>query len=336
LTPESHRGTGEPFPGSRWSAVLAVLTVGFAAYGSFVPLHLAPRPREEAWFVFRHALPIRVSPSDLLVNVLLMAPFPFFFLGAFPSSRDRLARVAPAAGAWILSVLLSAAVEFGQTFFPPRHPSLVDIGAQAAGAAGAALLWIAAGPELLSSWKRWRTRYGPAKPGEWILWPYVAAIFLGRLSPFDFTANSGLLRAKWQAGRIVITPFVRVLEDPERQALQAAAGAAMWIPVAALLVLSRRASPVRAFLLTAALAGCLEVARLLVISRVSDLTDLVTAVVGAAIGAALGSIARPLGAREPLEGDGPGTERQGASERSPSLAQPESGRPSKTASAESE
>ena len=329
MTPEPYRGTGAPIPGSRWSAILAVLTLGFAAYGSFVPLHLAPRPLEEAWFVFRHAIPVRVSSSDFLVNVLLMAPFPFFFLGAFPSSRERTARVVPAAGAWILSVLLSAAVEFGQTFFPPRHPSLVDIAAQSAGAAVGALIWIVAGPELLSSWKRWRTRYGPAKPGEWILWPYVAALFLGRLSPFDFTANSGVLRAKWEAGRIVIAPFVRVLEDPKRQALQAAAGAAMWIPVAAILVLSRRAGPVRAFLVTAALAGCLEVARILVISRVSDITDLVTAVMGAAIGAALGAAAHSLA-------DGGGPARQGASERSPSLAQPESGRPSKTASAERE
>lgn len=322
-------------PGSRWSAILAVLTLGFAAYGSFVPLHLAPRPLDEAWFVFRHAIPVRVHPSDFLINVFLMAPFPFFFLGAFPASRDVAGRVAPAIGAWSLSVLLSAAVEFGQTYFPSRHPSLVDIAAQSAGAAGGALLWIAAGPELLSAWKGWRIRYGPARPAEWILWPYVAALFLGRLRPFDFTANPGLLRAKWRAGRIVTAPFVRVVESPERFALQAVAGAAMWIPVAALLVLSRRAGAWRAFLLTAALALGLEAARLLVVSRVSDATDLVTAIVGAAVGAVLGSAALSLQTRS-ANGSSPRRGAQGAGGRSPSLAQPESDRPPNATSAEKE
>jgi VanZ family protein len=295
LTSESSHGTRGPFPGSRWSAVLAALTLGFAAYGSFVPLHLAPRPLEEAWFVFSHAIPVRVSTSDFLVNVLLMAPFPFFLLGAFPSSREATGRVGPAIVAWGLSTLLSAVVEFGQTYFPPRHPSLIDIAAQSTGAVGGALIWIAAGPELLSAWKGWRTKHGPATPAEWILWPYLGMLFLGRLLPLDFTANPGLLRAKWRAGRIVTAPFVRMAEHPDRLALQAVAGAAMWVPVAALFVLSRRASAPRAFLLTTALAGCLEGARILVISRVSDATDLVMAMLGAAIGAALGAAALSIG-----------------------------------------
>ena len=312
--------------------MLAALTLGFAAYGSFVPLHVAPRPLDEAWFVFIHAIPVRVQPTDFFVNVFLMAPFPFFFLGAFPSSRDLVGRVAPAIGAWILSVLLSVGVEFGQTFFPSRHPSLVDIAAQAAGAAGGAMIWIAAGPELISAWTRWRMRHAPAGAAQWIFWPYLAAIFLGRLRPFDFSADPGLLRAKWAAGRVVTSPFVRVAEHPDRFALQAVAGAAMWIPVSALLVLSRRMGPWRAFFLTAVLACCLEAARLLVISRVSDVADLLTAVLGGAIGAAAGSAALRFGTRGSARNRE--TDRQGVTARSPSRAQPESGRPSKTTSAE--
>jgi VanZ family protein len=329
LTPDPPPGTG-----SRWSAVLAALTLAFVAYGSFVPLHFAPRPLDEAWHVFRHAIPVRVSPSDLAVNVLIMASFPFFLLGALPASRHASGRVAPALGAWVLSTLLSAGVEFGQTYFPPRHPSLVDIAAQSFGAALGALVWIAAGPAILSGWRHWKTRYGPATNAEWILWPYLAVLFLRRVWPLDLMGSPAMVQDKWRAGRAVLLPFARASADPGGFLLGFAVGVAGWMPVAALLALSGRVGALRSFLLASGFAALTEGVRLLVLSRRSEATDLVAAVLGAAAGAMLGTALRgALGVGAARGGAGAP---HGVSSRSPALAQPESSLPSKTTSAEKE
>jgi VanZ family protein len=331
LTPHPRLDDRSSSRGSRWYAVLAALTVAFLAYGSFVPFHFTPRPVEEAWYVFRHAIPVRVSASDLAANLLLMAPFPFFLLGALPSSRAASGRLTPAFYAWALSTSLSAAVEFGQTYFPPRHPSLVDIAAQSAGAACGALAWVAVGPSSVLAWRRWKARYGPVTPAEWILWPYMAVVFLGRVMPLDLTPSPATLRYKWRAGRVILVPFAHAASEPSRLAFEVAAGAIPWVPVAALLVLSRRVSAASAFLLTTGLAAFTEAVRLLVISRVSDTTDLLTAVLGAAAGASAGAAWLSFRGRE-----GAGSSAHGASPRSPALAHPESDLPSKTTSAEKE
>ena len=281
----------DPVRDPRWSLVPAVLAVAFLAYGSFVPFHFAPRHLDEAWHVFRHAIPVRVLLSDVVANVLLMTPFPFLLLGALPWSRDASRRVAPAIGAWLLSAVLSAAVEFGQTCFPPRNPSLYDIVAQSAGAAIGAIAWIVAGPNAVAWWKRWSTRYGPASTAERILWPYAAGLFVGRVLPLDLTLSPHTLWHKWRAGRIVAQPFTRLPPDPAHAAATLAMGAAPWFALAVLLVFARRSGgAARAFLVTLAFAAFVEGARFLVISRVSDVTDLITAAAGAAVGAAIGSI----------------------------------------------
>jgi VanZ family protein len=311
-----------------------VLTVAFLAYGSFVPFHFAPRPLAEAWHVFRHAIPVRVGVSDFTANLFLMAPFPFLLLGALPWSRAASGRVVPAIGGWLLSTALSTAVELGQTYFPPRHPSLSDIVAQSAGAAVGSVAWVLAGPKAVAWWRRRKARYGPASPAEWILWTYAAALFVARVLPLDLTLSPGTLAYKWRAGRVVSVPFTRLPAEPVHAAAALAAGAAVWVPVSALLVLARRTGgAAHAFLLTVAFAACVEGVRLLVVSRVSDATDLVLAVLGAAMGVSLGSAVAHSLDRSAL---GRGETGHGNAGSSPARPHPVNDRPSKSASTERE
>jgi hypothetical protein len=114
-----------------------------------------------------------------------MTPFPFLLLGALHGPATRSRRVAPAIGAWLLSAVLSAAVEFGQTCFPPaaiRHFNDPIRRAVIAGAAIGAIAWIVAWGE--SNWRfAWwkpqeRQRYGPGQHGVADPWPYAAGLFV--------------------------------------------------------------------------------------------------------------------------------------------------------------
>lgn len=299
LTPDRRRESGLPRParGSRRSALAAAAYLAFVAYGSFVPLHFAPRPLGEAWHLFQHAIPVRLSHTDLAANFLLMAPFPFLLLSALPAPRSAARRVGTAAAVWALASLLSFLIEFAQTFFPPRDPSLYDIVFQSAGAATGALTWLVAGPAITAAWRSWRTAYGAPALAEWILWPYLAVLFFYNVMPLDLTASPATIHDKWQAGRVVLVPFSRAPEEWGRFLFALATDVAVWIPVAALLVISRRAGAARSVLITIGFAAAVEGVQLLVISRVSDVTDLITAALGAAAGAGLGVALGPrLGA----------------------------------------
>jgi glycopeptide antibiotics resistance protein len=281
--------SGHSARGSRWSGLAAAAYLAFVAYGSFVPLHFTPRPFDEAWYLFETAIPFRLSRTDLAANFLLMAPFPFLLLSALPSSRTAAGRFAMALGVWLLSSLLSVLIEFGQIYFPPRDPSLYDIAAQSAGAAAGVLAWLFAGHAVASAWRRWRTAYGAPALAEWILWPYLAVIFFYNVMPLDLTASPAAVYHKLRAGGIVLVPFSRAPGDPAHFLYSLVVDVAVWVPIAALLVLSGRASGPRGFFLTVAFAAAIEGIQLLVISRVSDVTDLITAALGSAAGVWLGS-----------------------------------------------
>ncbi|HET9252248.1 MAG TPA: VanZ family protein [Candidatus Eisenbacteria bacterium] len=289
MTPERPRGA-ERTRGSLRLAFLAALYLAFLAYGSFVPLHFTPRPLPESWAIFQHAIPERVSRTDLAANFLLMVPFAFLLLGALPIARSGRTRLLAAAAVWTLASVLSAMIEFAQLYFPPRNPSLYDIALQSGGAAAGALAWLWGGPAIAASWSRWRTAYGAPALAEWILGPYLAVLFFYNVMPLDLTASPADVHEKWQQGRVVLVPFAR-LPDQAAPALFSILGdVAVWIPVAALLVLSGRTAALRAFLLTVLIASGIEGIQLLVFSRVSDVTDVITAAMGAAAGAWLGTV----------------------------------------------
>lgn len=270
----------------------AVLYLAFVAYGSFVPLHFRPKPLEDAWHVFQHAIPAHPSRTDMAANVLLMAPFPFLLLGALPIGRSSRASALAAFSVWALSSALSVLIEFGQIYFPPRNPSLYDIACQSAGAAASVLTWLWGGPAIASAWRKWRTAYGAPAVAEWILGPYLAVLFFYNVMPLDLTASPAAVYHKWKEGRVVWVPFSRLPWDAVHALYSVVGDIVVWVPVASLLVLSGRTGPLGSILLTVAAAAGIEGIQLLVFSRVSDVTDIITAALGAVAGAWVGTVLR--------------------------------------------
>ena len=127
-------------------AGLYALAIAYASLQPFAPW-LAPAPNTP-FFLFA-PFPPRYTRFDILVNVVAYAPFGFF-VALMPRRRPPLGRFLVALAA---ATALSFAMETLQMFLPTRVASVVDLGANIAGAILGALVGITL------------ARSGPAKHG---------------------------------------------------------------------------------------------------------------------------------------------------------------------------
>jgi len=263
----------------------------FFVYGSWAPLAPVALPPGEAWARFV-ALPGpwqgAFSRIDLAVNFLLTVPL------AFGAAWLVAAQPAPGARRLLAAMLLpallalSVAVEFGQTFFPPRTPSWSDVAMQALGSGVGLLLHLlfgararvfvaglAAVQPLAQRLQRW-------------LWLYLLLLLVWQLMPLDLSISPVELYRKWRDGRVVLLPFSALPSSPWEAAWQLGADLLLWLPVGALgwQVLARPA-PARLLVRGLALVAAVELCQLFVLSRVSDVTDLFVGTAGVLGGAAL-------------------------------------------------
>src|SRR5512135_2173494 len=116
-------------------AGLYALAIAYASLQPFAPW-LAPAPNTP-FFLFA-PFPPRYTRFDILVNVVAYAPFGFF-VALMPRRRPPLGRFLVALAA---ATALSFAMETLQMLLPTRVASVVDLGANIAGAILGALVGI--------------------------------------------------------------------------------------------------------------------------------------------------------------------------------------------------
>jgi glycopeptide antibiotics resistance protein len=276
----------------RWPlGLLALAYLLFAVYGSLVPLDYTPIPWDEAVARFREIPFLRLgigSRADWVANLLLFIPLTFLWLGwLWP--RSAAARVAVSVLVWVASVALCVGIEFTQLHFPPRTVSQNDILAESIGGLIGIALWWWKGPALWAWVDRWREARGVTSVAEYLLWVYLAGVFLYAVLPLDLTISPVEIYHKWQDGGVNLIPFAYPVEGPVELIYATAVDAVLWVPVSLLWVVSGRRSPARAFWWALGAAALLELLQFFVYSRVSDITDLITAAIGAGVGAAIGA-----------------------------------------------
>ena len=290
----------------------------FVIYGCLVPLRFSPSPWDVAWMRYEHIprlLPGPFSKSDWFANVLLFAPLAFLWMGAVWPGRRLLPAAARAVAVWIAMVLFQMGLEFAQLYVPGRSVSLQDVFAAMQGAAfGVAVWWIAA-PRVLAQVERWNEVRSAEGLAGWALGPYAIALILYSLLPLDITLSPSKLEDKWERGKILLVPLQGGTAHPLDIVFAVAGEAALWLPVAALWVLSGRGGRLVAWCVTVLFAICVEGAQLFVLSRVSDVTDIGSATLGGALGAFLGLWLRPR-----MPGAAVGVPREGAGSRAALLA----------------
>ncbi len=185
---------------------------------------------------------------------------------------------------WMLCLMLSIGIEFTQLFFPPRTVSQNDILAEGLGALFGIAAWWWKGDEIVAWISHWRTLRGSANIALRLLWLYLALLFGYNLLPLDLTISPVEIYHKWREGKVILLPFGFHVENSAQLAYNLLTDIALWIPVSFLWILSDKKSRRQAWIWAVVTASILEGLQLLVYSRVTDITDILTAMVGAGAG----------------------------------------------------
>ena len=278
-------------PLRRLLLLAAALYAAFVIYGSLVPFSFRPMPWAEAKAQFIQCLSrthYHTSRSDVAVNVLLMAPLAMFLTGAVAYRRSALTAILGAAIAIAACGMLSFGVEFAQMFFPPRTPSRTDIAAQHLGALLGIGVWLLAGRNLVDGLRRWKAADGQANHAAALLPACLLLLVILQTVPFDFATSPVELYRKWRAGAVNLLPFAYPAHSMLDTINAAILNAAQYVPLGMLGRLARSCRPVPRWTHPALLAVgaplLAEAAQLLVLSRVADLTDVLTGACGVLAG----------------------------------------------------
>lgn len=287
-----------------WLAGLAYLL--FVIYGSLVPLDYRAMPLDAAIAAFRQVPWLQLgiaSRADWMANLLLFIPLAFIFTGALAHGRGIVVRLLASALVLAASVGLSLGIEFTQLFFPQRTVSQNDIAAESLGGLIGIVAWWWVGGRFLGWYESWLDIREPAALSERLIWGYLAFVFAYNVLPLDLTISAVEIFHKWREGKLILIPFAGLPADPAHALYEVLTDALIWLPPAFLWRYRGGCTTARAWWLGFAAALVLEVLQLFVYSRVSDITDLLTAALGAWAGAMLGA---RFGRRGPARTGAPG------------------------------
>ncbi len=264
--------------------ILALAYTAFAIYGSLVPLDFRPLPWDQAWTQFQQVPYLNLgigSRADWVANILLFIPLAFLWLGALWHSNSAIKLLSTTA-VLIGAALLTTGIEFTQQFFPPRTVSLNDIIAETLGALIGIGLWWWRGPHIA----RWLEDFYRQHDGtaERLLWIYLVLLVGYNLLPLDLTISPEELHDKWREGKLILIPFTALPEGLITASYHLATDIVIWIPISLLLCLSGKRSSLHAWAWTVGAAIALEAAQLMVYSRVTDTTDIISGVIGGGLG----------------------------------------------------
>ncbi|WP_051114371.1 VanZ family protein [Methylobacter marinus] len=272
--------------------VSGMVYLAFVIYGSLVPLDYRPIPSDVAWARIRQIryLPLGIaSRADWVANILLFIPLTFCWTGIVWHRSNLILKIIGSAIVWLVSVALCLAIEFTQLYFPPRTVSVNDILAESLGGVIGIMLWWMAGERLMNWLNQWHLARDESSRLKRILQAYVVLLFIYNVMPLDLTISPVELYHKWREGRVVLIPFGFQVADAFQLTYNLLTDVLIWVPVALLFVLDEPNRRLQAFVWTLLCALLIELAQLFVYSRITDITDLITASVGAGAGIWLGT-----------------------------------------------
>lgn len=260
----------------------------FIIYGSWVPLNWQARDVADAWgslWQWSASQALNSNRIDTAVNVLLTLPLGFGLAMAW--GQPRLMWVVRAAIV-ILLLALSLVMELGQAFLPGRSASLGDVAAQCVGSAAGLLLHAGFGRRVQAYYTIAASRFDLQSRVLHVLQVYLVLLLLFAVMPLDLTLDVGELYGKWRGGRVILLPFGGAWPSGVQFVYDVVVDALLWVPVGLLWRLESPSRPLVSIVWRASLLALgIEVLQLLVLSRVSDVTDVLLSAAGAWVGAGL-------------------------------------------------
>ena len=273
---------------------------GFILYGSLAPLRFTTMPLDVAYFVLLRTQYLPYGPQtrvDWVTNVLVFVPLYFLWTGLL---WRRLRRGRVMAGLLLAAsgFALSAAIEYTQLYFPPRSVALNDVVAEGLGGVIGIGLWALFGGRFADALRGLLAGRPGSNTATRLLSVYLLGLYVTSLWPLDLSLDPEALYRKWIAHRVILTPFSLRLPFTAWAWEAYLKVAAFWLPVGFLLGRGSRLGPFGVLGLAGLLAATLEFLQVFVLSRVSDVTDILLAVAGAALGLLLARLVRAgLGSR---------------------------------------
>ena len=261
----------------------------FIVNGSWVPLNFQPRDLAEAWtavWQWSGVDALKGQRLDTAVNVLLTVPLGFG-LALLGLDRSRRAPALVRLGIVLAVLPLSLAVELGQAFLPSRSESLGDVAAQTVGTLIGLVLQAWLGRRAQLRLVNLMTALDARSRARHLLHLYLLALLLFNVMPLDLTLDAGELYGKWRDGRVLWLPFSGPWTGAAQFTYDLVTDILLWMPVGALWRLDEPRRKLAAIAWRAALLALgIELAQLFVLSRVTDISDVLTSTAGAWLGAA--------------------------------------------------
>ncbi len=282
---------------------VAIPVTIFIIYGSLMPLSPPSMPLDEAMRQFAaimtFAQQVQSNRLDWVVNFMLFGLLAVVWAATWSAiSRHGTRRLSIIAMLCIglAVVMLGMALEFAQLFLPQRITSPIDVLAQMLGAGIGLLLWRAGHHR----WMRYfEAIVGVGRVGldRLLLQIYLAGYVVYAVMPLDFILNLAELRRKAQLGQMRPWPWPQIgaWSDPVGLLWNVTGDVVLAIPIGLLLAsLWPNASRPRrwrnALLVGLALLTAIEAVQILLVSRVSDVSDIVAGLIGIAVGVLLRQI----------------------------------------------
>ncbi|WKJ89438.1 VanZ family protein [Methylomonas montana] len=266
---------------------VCIIYTAFVVYGSLVPWQFRSLPLNEAWSRFHNIqyLPYGVSTrSDWVANILLFIPLTFLWLTRIAGHWQFLGKIMATALILGVGFLLCSTIEFAQLFFPPRSPSLNDIVAESIGGVLGAAAWWFLGQRFANWLESWKIKKSDSIP---YLQFYLVCMFFYNVMPLDLTLSPVEFYHKWHEGRVILLPFSGLKGDVARDIYDSLADIALWLPVPWLWLRFESLSKMQVLKKVFFAAVIIEFFQLFVYSRVTDVTDVLLAVLGGSIGVGL-------------------------------------------------
>lgn len=267
----------------RWRLIL--FSVGFAifvVYGSLVPLQLNAMSIAQAIDTFSDMDKFDasiVNRADWFTNFLLMMPLYYTLLLLQCHKSMSLEKLAYMLVVFFAICGLSILIEFVQLFVDQRITSFKDVYAQAFGMILVALIYL---PTRHKAHKLLVQSASHEPADKWEIYAIVGMLIFAiySLMPFDLSMSISEIGRKWASGRINTIPFYELSQHPMQGSISLVTDIAIWFAIMACYVKSAKHNLRHKAVQLVLIASAIELAQLAVLSRYTDVTDIVAAIFG--------------------------------------------------------
>ncbi|GAC23199.1 hypothetical protein GMES_0899 [Paraglaciecola mesophila KMM 241] len=270
---------------SRDRALLLKITLCygiFVIFGSWVPFNVNSLSFGDAVNAFMELNKFDfsiVNRSDWFTNFLLFMPLSYLLFILSSRQSSALARTIQLISICIVLLSLSVGIEFVQLFLNDRVSSFKDVFAQFLGMITSFVLYFFTRDKFTSMVHELNRHGGDNK---WITYANGAltVLVIYSVMPLDLSISPVELFKKWQEGRITLLPFTSFDSSISEWLFGILSDIFLWGFITWLYVKSAKYTPSQIVKRCLFYAVGIELAQLLVLSRYTDSTDIVTALMG--------------------------------------------------------